>query len=131
VDVGLRTEGAILYYLITRGYAVLVPVGVNQRYDLVLDVDGRFLRAQCKTGPYRNGAVVFNTRSMVTSKTRNVWRDYHGAADVFLVRCPDFDRVYCVPVDLATKGCMGLRIDPTQNGQRERVHWAADYQLPG
>jgi hypothetical protein len=35
---------------VRRGYSVLLPFGVNQRYDLVLDLDGRFVRAQCKTG---------------------------------------------------------------------------------
>lgn len=30
VDVGLRTEGAILSELIRRGYCVLMPFGVNQ-----------------------------------------------------------------------------------------------------
>lgn len=38
VDVGLRSEGAILSELVRRGYCVLVPFGVNQRYDLVLDL---------------------------------------------------------------------------------------------
>ncbi len=40
VDIGLRTEAAILSELTRRGYAVLVPWGVNQRYDLVLDLGG-------------------------------------------------------------------------------------------
>jgi PD-(D/E)XK endonuclease len=33
VDVGLRTEAAILAELVRRGYEVLVPFGTNQRYD--------------------------------------------------------------------------------------------------
>ena len=131
VDVGHRTEGSILYYLVSAGYSVCVPVGVNRRYDLVVDVEGCFVRAQCKTGRYRNGAIVFSTQSMITSKTRNVPRDYHGEAEVFLVHCPDFDQVFCVPVDQAAKGSMFLRVDSTRNGQQQGVHWAAEYQLPG
>ena len=46
VDIGLRTEAAILSEITRRGYAVLVPWGVNQRYDLVLDLGGEFLRTQ-------------------------------------------------------------------------------------
>jgi hypothetical protein len=42
VDVGLRTEAVILAELLRRGYQVLVPFGVNQRYDLVIDLDGEF-----------------------------------------------------------------------------------------
>ena len=55
VDVGTRTEGAIIGRLCRLGYPVLLAFGVNQRFDLVLDMDGRFLRAQCKTGRLRNG----------------------------------------------------------------------------
>ena len=131
VDVGQRTEAAILSYLVRHGYAVLLPFGVNQRYDLVVDLDGAFLRAQCKTGRYRRGVIRVNTRSMVTTKTRNISRGYNGEADVFLVHCPEFPSVYCVPVEQAPGAQMALRVDPCRNGQRERVHWARDYELPG
>jgi hypothetical protein len=46
VDVGQRTEAVILAELVKRGYRVLLPFGINYRYDLVLDLDGRFLRVQ-------------------------------------------------------------------------------------
>ena len=131
VDVGHRTEGTILYFLVKAGYSVLVPVGVNQRYDLVVDVNGRFIRGQCKTGRYRGGVVTFSAQSVVTSKTKNVFCGYRGEADVFLVHCPELPGVYCVPVDHAPGAQMHLRVDPCRNGQAERVHWARDYELPG
>ena len=130
VDVGQRTEAAILSHLVRAGYGVLLPFGVNQRYDLVLDLDGAFVRAQCKTGRYRRGVIAFSAQSVVTSKTRNVTRGYRGQADVFLVHCPDFESVYCVPVDEAPGTAMSLRVEPTRNGQSDRVHWARDYELP-
>ncbi len=46
VDVGHRAEAAILAELVKRGYRVLLPFGVNQRYDLVLDCDGQSLPAE-------------------------------------------------------------------------------------
>ena len=130
MDVGLRSEAAILSELVRRGYAVLLPLGVNQRYDLVLDIGGRLVKAQCKTGRLRAGAVTFSTRSIVTSKTRNVFRGYVGEADVFLVFCPATDGIYVVPVDEAPKTQMHLRVDGCRNRQREGVNWARDYELP-
>jgi hypothetical protein len=50
VDVGLRTEAAVVAHLLRRGVKVLQPNGFNHRYDLVLDLDGEFVRAQIKTG---------------------------------------------------------------------------------
>jgi hypothetical protein len=131
VDVGHRTEGAILFELIRRGYSVLVPFGVNQRYDLVIDVDGEFLRAQCKTGRLVNGVVEFRTRSVRSNTSQTFTRPYLGQADVFLIYCPQTDRIYAVPVqDAPSGGQMYLRVDPTVNRQAHGVNWARDYELP-
>ncbi len=131
VDVGLRSEAAILAVLVKRGYPALLPFGVNQRYDLVLDLGDRFVRAQCKTGRLRRGVIEFNTRS-VRANTRGVFtRGYDGEAEVFLVYCRDNDKVYVVPVPAGERHAISLRVEPTLNGQARRVNWAADYELPG
>jgi hypothetical protein len=130
VDVGLRSEAAILGHLIRRGYAVLVPFGVNQRYDLVLDLGDRFVRAQCKTGRLRNGVVIFSTQSVRASMSGVFTRHYDGEAEVFLVYCRELDSCYAIPVDGAPRTAMSLRIDGTRNGQSDGVNWAADYELP-
>jgi hypothetical protein len=131
VDVGLRTEAAILLELLHRGYSILLPWGVNQRYDLVLDLGDKFVRAQCKTGRLRNGAIEFNTSSVQCNTRRNLTRAYNGDAEVFLVYCPDIPHtVYCVPVDVAGTSHTYLRVEPTLNGQAQRVRWASDYKLP-
>jgi hypothetical protein len=131
VDIGQRTEAAIVSELVRRGYSVLLPFGVNQRYDLVLDLDGRFVRAQCKTGQLRDGVVCFCTRSIRSNTRRTVVRDYRGDADVFLVHCEATTRVYCVPVEEAPTSYMYLRIEPTLNGQQDGIRWASGYELPG
>ncbi len=130
VDVGQRSEGAIIAELVRRGYHVLVPFGVNQRYDLVIDVDGRFVRAQCKTGRLRAGSVVFATRSVLSNTRRSICRDYAGQADLFLVYCPETDGVYVVPVKEASMSHMSLRVEPTSNRQAQGINWARDFQLP-
>jgi hypothetical protein len=130
VDVGQRTEGAILSELVRRGYSVLLPFGVNQRYDLVLDLDGEFVRAQCKTGRLCEGVVRFSTKSVQSNTRRTVIRDYEGDADVFLVYCPSTCGLYCVPVEEAPITYMYLRVEATLNGQKNRVRWASDYELP-
>jgi hypothetical protein len=131
VDVGQSREGAILYELIRRGYGVLVPWGVNQRYDLVLDLGRGFVRAQCKTGRLRDGTIQFKTVSVQCNMQRVLTRDYRRDIDVFLVFCPDRPGdVYCVPVEVAGKSETRLRIEPTLNGQAQRIRWADDYKLP-
>lgn len=130
VDVGLRHELAVCSELVKRGYHVLTPLGQNERYDLVLDVDGTFIRGQSKTGRIRNGAVKFATRSVRTNSTGTFVRDYDGEADFFFVYCAELGSIYAVPVLLAPRREMSLRIDPCKNKQIVGVHFAADYELP-
>jgi hypothetical protein len=132
VDVGDRTEAIVVAALVRRGYRVLRPMSANQRYDLVIDLGGRFLRVQCKTGRLRNGAIVFSTRSCRSNRNRTYVRSYTGdEADVFLVYCPETDRIYAVPVgDRGVLKAASLRVTAPANGQVKGIRWAADHELP-
>ena len=130
VDIGHRSEAAILAQLVSRGYRVLLPFGVNQRYDLVLESDGRFLKVQCKTGRLRNGAIRFRSISVQSNMSGSRVRSYAGEVDFFAVYCPENRRVYLVPVDEMSPNTNYLRIEPTRNNQSKHVRWARDYELP-
>jgi hypothetical protein len=107
-----------------------VPFGVNQRYDLVLDCDGRFLRAQCKSGRLRDGAIQFSAMSIQSNTKRTRVRGYAGEVDLFIVYCAENQRVYVIPADEVPNSQMHLRIDPPRNRQSKRVRWAKDYEMP-
>jgi hypothetical protein len=130
VEVGQRTEAVVLAELVKRGHKVLIPFGTNHRYDFVIDLDGHFVRAQCKTGRLERGAVIFHGRSIRSNTRKAIVRCYRNEADVFLVYCPQTDRVYAVPVDETTSSDVALRVDPPANGQQKRIRWAADHELP-
>lgn len=82
--------------LVKRGYRVLLPFGVNQRYDLVLDCDGRLLKAQCKTGRLREGAIEFRVVSTQSNMNRTRIRSYVGQVDLFIVYCPETEKTYVI-----------------------------------
>lgn len=130
VEVGLRTEAVVLAELTRRGYRVLLPFGYNQRYDLVLDIDGSFLRVQCKTGRLRNGCVVFRAQSIRSNSRKSVIRDYKEDVELFIVHCPETGSLYAIPIDEVTRTQGTLRVDPTANGQDKGVRWARNYELP-
>src|SRR5262249_30713483 len=48
-SIGEVSEAIILAEFLKAGFPVLLPFGDNQRYDMVVEVGGRFLRVQCKT----------------------------------------------------------------------------------
>lgn len=130
VEVGARAEAAITADLLRQGITVLQPCGVNHRYDLVLDLDGTFVRAQCKSGRLRRGAVEFNTVSVRCNTARSIVKGYRGEADIFLVYCQATSRTYAVPVDDVPVGRAILRVDPPNNGQHTGIRWASAYELP-
>ena len=132
VDIDDRTEAIIIAALMRLGHRVLRPLSANQRYDLVLDLGGRFLRVQCKTGRLRNGAIDFSVRSCRSNRNGTFVRSYTGdEADVFLVHCPQTDRIYAVPVgDSGALNAMSLRVTAPANGQLKGIRWAADHELP-
>ncbi len=120
----------MLAELVKRGHKVLVPFGTNHRYDFVLDAEEGFLRVQCKTGRLYNGVIRFNTVSIRSNTRQTFRRSYHGDADLFLIYCPETDRVYAVDVEEAASGKGALRVAPTANSQAKGVRWASDYELP-
>jgi hypothetical protein len=131
VDVGQRSEAIILAELVKRGHRVLLPYGVNHRYDLVIDAGDRYVRAQCKTGRLRDGVIHFNTASVRVNTRRTFITPYDAEQiDLFLIYCPETDRVYALEVGEAASGHGALRVDPAANGQAKRIRWAADYELP-
>jgi PD-(D/E)XK nuclease superfamily protein len=130
VDVGYRTEAAIMAALVKRGHRVLLPFGVNQRYDLVIECEGRFLRAQCKTGRLRNEAVQFSAQSIQSNTWRTQTRSYEGEVELFIVHCTENDCIYVIPADEVPRCGMYLRLDPPPNRQCKGIRWVKDYELP-
>jgi hypothetical protein len=128
--VGARTEAVVLSELVRRGYRVLLPFGVNQRYDLALDLDGRFVRVQCKTARLVDGVVVFKVESIRSNRRQSVRRPYTGEIELFIAYCPANGHLYAVPVEDATLTEVRLRLSPTANGQAKRIRWARDYEMP-
>ena len=126
-SVGERSEGQVVAAFLKAGKVVLCPLGDNQRYDLVLDEGGKFVRVQCKTGRVERGAIVFNTRSVNWYTHES--RDYKGQADLFAVYVPDLDKVYVIPVATVGVTACNLRLEPPKNGQTKNIRLARDFEF--
>ncbi len=126
---GEISEAQVLAAFLKNGEIVLTPFGDNQRYDLVLDRSGEFLRVQVKTGRLRGGAVRFATASSggVTGHNRRV--SYRDSADLFAVYCPETDKVYVLTV--AECGEVQKNLSLAENRYRPGSRLAASYEYPG
>jgi hypothetical protein len=127
---GNLSEAKVLAALLGAGYAVLLPWGDNERYDMVIERAGSFERVQVKTGRIVRGAVRFKMYSVkpATRAAPQATRYYTEAeVDLFGVYCPALEAVYLVPrSDLAASDGV-LRLDPARNGQVTGVRYAAQY----
>lgn len=127
-EVGEKTEAAILNRFIQKGIPVSIPWGNNQRYDMIIEVDGKLLKAQCKTGNYKNGVITFATSSKSGGKLR---KDYSGQIDCFLIYCSALEKVYKVDIGSApNKNAMTLRVDSFKKfAPKSTINWAKDYEV--
>jgi hypothetical protein len=122
---GELTEGIILAELLRQGYAVSLPFGDNQRYDLIIDDGRRLWKAQCKTGHLVNGCVSFQVSSKNGfTKQRKA---YHGQVDIFFVYCPETNTVYRIPPEITGKNERRLRVTSNRGGAVSRIKWAKDF----
>ena len=126
---GTVCVGAVFAKLLKAGRTILLPVGDNERYDLVIEEDGLFERVQCKAGRLKHGAVVFDVSSTNLKNGNWVRHHYHGQVEKFAVYCQELDRVYMIPIVDLPKIVGTLRTEPTKNKQVKKIRWAKDYEL--
>jgi hypothetical protein len=128
-EIGNITQAQVLAALVRIGKRVLVPFGNIGRYDLMIDEGDNVVRVECKTGRLRNGVVVFNTESR-GGYGMQPGRGYTGDADIFGVYSEDTGEVYLVPVELAAKNSMYLRVtEPKAQANLTKINWAARYKI--
>ena len=125
------TQAFILAELVKHCYAVLLPWGDNQRYDLVAEKDGRFYRVQCKTGRLDNGCVKFNTTSQSTVDGKLTKFGYCGQVEYFMVWCPETAKIYSIKPEDAGKTDCYLRLTSPANNQHSKIKFAVEYEFQG
>lgn len=125
---GDLTEITVAHRLIQFGCNVAIPFGDNEKYDLVADYHGELFRLQCKTAWESNaGAIRFNTHSQTTKDGEYHETNYRGEIDAFIVRYPDEEELFWIPIRDATKLKMDLRFEAAID--HPAINWADDYRL--
>lgn len=124
---GNSTEAMVLAALVRSGKTVLLPFGDGCRYDMVIDDAGKLYKVQCKSGKLKKGTITFAACNVQRDTQKR--RSYVGEIDFFGVYCPQNNGVYLVPVDISCTNSASLRVEPTKNGQAQRIRWAKDFEI--
>ena len=128
---GSLAEAKIVCEAIALGIGVYRPVTDGERYDLILDVNRRLVRVQCKWANRYGDVIVvrcYSTRRTATGLRRRVYTE--SEIDAFAAYCPDLDRCYFLPVD-AFAACtqVQLRLAAAKNNQLRLINWAKDFEF--
>lgn len=128
--IGDISEASVIAALLKSGLNVLMPFGDRNRYDIVIEHDGKFERVQIKTGRQRGRVIVYNTQSSTRVNGKRCELGYQGQVETFAVYHRELDRVYMVPVGKAATGKGSLRLGPKGgSGVGPRCLYADDYIL--
>jgi len=125
--IGNIGEAKALSKFVELEIPVLLPFGDNERYDMVIDLKGKFYRIQVKTTEkITSGCIKFSAYQSYKSYTRYYTND---EIDYFILYCIPLDKLYMMAIKDITANDILLRIEPVKNNQKKLIKYAIDYEL--
>ncbi len=117
---------------IELGLTVLRPVCEGRRYDIVIDLEPKLLRVQCKLARRLKGVLSVHTRTSRYTPNDGYVSTSYGPAEVDAIAAysPELRQCFLVPMsEAADRRAIHLRLDPTKNNQARGIKWARDYEF--
>jgi len=117
-------ELAVAMKLFKEGWNVLFPFGENNRYDLVGEKDGKFIKVQVKYVSPLNGALI------VSCKSSNNWSvDRYTSKEIDFIAAYDSSSgsIYFIPSSKFNSSAIVLRINAAKNKQKTSINKAEEF----
>lgn len=134
-DKGNIAEIEIAAAAVRLGVSVFRPMTEHTRADLVLEIDGRLFRVQCKWGRLSDdgAALVVHVGSCRRSSAGYIRTTYaESEVDLFGIYSGELDQSYLLLVSmLAGRHAIQLRVAPARNGQRACTNLANQFAFEG
>lgn len=128
---GAVAEAAITASAIQLGLTVLRPLCEGRRYDIVIDMEPRLLRVQCKLAQRLGGVLSVRLNTNRYTPGGYVSTSYTSAeVDAVGAYSPDLNRCFLIPIsEVSGRRGVHLRVEPAMNNQLEGIRWAEDYDF--
>ena len=123
-------EAKCLAKMVELGVPVCLPFGDNERYDMVIEHDGKLEKIQIKYSSQQEseGSILFKTASSTNNTTNKHLSSYENDIDAFLFYNSINDEVYYMPIDIIqNRKTITMRMQPAKNGQTKNCLFTADY----
>jgi hypothetical protein len=112
-----------------QGWAVLKPVGDRLPYDMVFDIDGKFIKIQVKSAWFdeiRQNYVVDNRRTKTNRRVMLREKYSESDFDFAIIYLEEIHIFYVMPVDVFIR--YGSKIHLVETEKRQRKPKSADYR---
>ena len=128
---GAAAEAQITAAVIQLGLTVLRPLCEGRRYDLVVDLEPKLLRVQCKLAQLVGGVLSIRLQTSRYTPSGYVFTTYSPQQiDAVGAYSAELNRCFLLPIsEVAGRRGVHLRIEPSRNNQARRVRWADEYEL--
>ncbi len=128
---GAAAEAGVSALAIQLGLTVLRPLCEGRRYDLVIDLEPRLLRVQCKLARRLDGVLLVRLKTNRCTPRGYVSTTYTAhQIDAVCAYSPELHRGFLIPAaEVSGRSAIHLRMDPSRNNQAVRVKWASQYEL--
>lgn len=133
-EIGAIGVLAVAKKLAEKGIKVAFPFGDSARYDLLLELNGRFARVQVKSTQNKDGLLRVKLMTIITkyyndSRPNFVLKHYlPGEIEAFIIYNRSNDSLYILPPRMLRQQDISLRLDSLKSKQRKGIHWATDYE---
>ena len=127
---GNITEMECILAFMKAGYKVSIPYGEDCKYDLVVDINNKLYRIQCKTSPaltHPEDGFKFKTKS-VGITTHGAKENHYETNEIDYFATVYEGNCYLVPVGESNNE-KTLRFRYPANGQKKGISLAEDYRM--
>ena len=131
---GTLTELHCIVDLTELGIRTLTPTDEASKYDVVADVNGQFIRIQCKTSSWAKDTAISETAFQIetnhmTTNTKKTTRYLYSKNDIDYFYTYFQGQGYLVSIDEASGATFRWRYEYPSSGQTKGIHIAKDYKI--
>ena len=130
---GNLTELQCITRFYELGYPVSIPYGDSEKYDMILDVNSKLQRLQCKhANPHKNEENIIDYITIRTTWSSGYTRNRQYARNKYSKEDCDYfvthyeGKNYLIPVEQCSNE-KNLRIIPPKNGQIKGINFLKDF----
>lgn len=128
-QIGNVTEIQCMLSFLQLGYNVLTPYGDCERYDFVVDINGKFYKIQSKTSSSNdNGATIKIHSKSSNRKNGKIVSTNYSSDEIDFFSTYYNGQCYLIPIEECGSKKV-LRLLPSQNNQEKGICWAEDYKI--